>query len=319
MIANIMTIFYVLTVTDEIINSGTLQRGAAISRVDEDDGYQVYKYSNYLTSTFDSSDDIETAPFEEKKMYLITGKFSVSQDDSINVTIISNVHIPLDEEDIPVMKPTVNFVGKTMNYAQLTDVGYTLQIQVKPYLSKEQFNPFLVNLTHPVNGRFKNALTKAKKNSTIHTTGLFFLADKQLHCEILEFQFIAGKIESESTISVPWKSKTDTTPSSSKTKSTIERRINNIRQNLETKTPPSSPLANTPKKGRGGRKTSTTKISEISKSLLSQNQDIEMIDSENDNEEIEGIGENIVEEDNEKDDAPENIPTKPKRPKRARK
>ncbi|CAB4402236.1 unnamed protein product [Rhizophagus irregularis] len=284
-----MTIFYVLTVTDEIINSGTLQRGAAISRVDEDDGYQVYKYSNYLTSTFDSSDDIETAPFEEKKMYLITGKFSVSQDDSINVTIISNVHIPLDEEDIPVMKPTVNFVGKTMNYAQLTDVGYTLQIQVKPYLSKEQFNPFLVNLTHPVNGRFKNALTKAKKNSTIHTTGLFFLADKQLHCEILEFQFIA------------------------------ERRINNIRQNLETKTPPSSPLANTPKKGRGGRKTSTTKISEISKSLLSQNQDIEMIDSENDNEEIEGIGENIVEEDNEKDDAPENIPTKPKRPKRARK
>lgn len=44
-----------------------------------------------------------------------------------------------------------------MNYAQVTEVGYTIQIQVKPYLSKEQFNPFLVNLTHPQNGRFKNA------------------------------------------------------------------------------------------------------------------------------------------------------------------
>ena len=90
-------------------------------------------------------------------MYLISGKFSVLQDDSINVTIITATHIPLDKEDIPAMKPTVHLLGKMMNYAQLSEVGYTLQIQVKPYLSKEQFNPFLVNLTHPVNGRFKNA------------------------------------------------------------------------------------------------------------------------------------------------------------------
>ncbi|GBC09524.1 hypothetical protein RclHR1_08950002 [Rhizophagus clarus] len=293
MIANITTILYILNVSDEIINSGTLQKGTAISRVDGNDGFQIYKYSNYLTSAShansDSSNDIETTPFEEENMYLIMGKFSVSQDDSINVTIISNIHIPLDKDDIPIMKPTVNFVGKTMNYAQLTEVGYTLQIQVKPYLSKKQFNPFLINLTHPVSGRFKNALTKAKKNSTIHTTGLFFLADKQLYCEILEFQFI------------------------------MEQRINLIRQNLETKPSPSLPLANTSKQGHGGRKSSTTKISEISKSLLSQDQHIEVIDSDqeiNDNEEIEeieGIGENIEEDNN--DDAP----NKPKRPKRKRK
>jgi hypothetical protein len=207
MIANIMTILYVLTISNEIINSGTLQKGTAISQVDEDDGFQIYKYSNYLTSASsansDSSDDIETTPFEEKNMYLITGKFSVSQDGSVNVTIISNVHIALDKNDILVMKPTVNFIGKTMNYVQLTDVGYTLQIQVKPYLLKEQFNTFTVNLTHPVNGRFKNALTKAKKNLTVYTTGLFFLVDKQLHCEILEFQFITEKIELESTIFIP--------------------------------------------------------------------------------------------------------------------
>src|SRR5688572_8020448 len=110
-----------------------------------------------------------------------------------------------------------------------------LQIQVKPYLSKDQFNPFLVNLTHPPNGRFKNALTKAKKNSTIHTTGLFFFADNQLYCEILEFQFItASKTETENTVSVPWKVKNEphTESSSFTPKSSIERRIDLVRQSL---------------------------------------------------------------------------------------
>ena len=45
------------------------------------------------------------------------------------------------------MKPTVHLLGKTMDYAQLSEVGYTLQIQVKPYLSKDQVIPFVVNLT----------------------------------------------------------------------------------------------------------------------------------------------------------------------------
>lgn len=33
MIINIMTILYILTVFDEIINSGTLQKGTAISQI----------------------------------------------------------------------------------------------------------------------------------------------------------------------------------------------------------------------------------------------------------------------------------------------
>ena len=167
MIANITTILYILIVSDEIINNGTLQKGMAISWIDEDEGIQIYKYSNYLISTSqadsNSSDDVETTTFEKDNMYLVTGKFSVSPDDSISVMIITSILITLDKEDMPIMKPTVHFVGKIINYAQLTDIGYTLQIQVKPYLSKEQFNTFVVNLTHPVNGRFKNALTKLKK------------------------------------------------------------------------------------------------------------------------------------------------------------
>ena len=110
------------------------------------------------------------------------------------------VHLPLDKEDIPTMKPMINLLGKIMNYAQLSESGFTLQIQVKPYLSKDQFNSFLVNLTHPPNGRFKNALTKARKNSTVHATGVFFFAENQLFCEILEFQFVSAKVETDSTV-----------------------------------------------------------------------------------------------------------------------
>ena len=274
MIANITTILYIKKVSDEILSNGTLQKGTAVSRIDEDDhGLQLYKFSNFLSSAShadsDSSDDVEIAPLEKDNIYLITGKFSVSHN-SINVTIISSVPLVLNKEDMPIMKPTVQFVGKTMNYAQLMDIGYTLQLQVKPYLSKEQFNPFLVNLTHPVNGRFKNALVKAKKSSTVYSTGLLFLANKELYCEILEFQFVTGKIESENTISVPWKSKTDSSPSSSKTKSAVDRRIELIRQNLEIKSPPSSLSSATSKHPHKNLKTFSTKPSEISKSLLSQ-------------------------------------------------
>lgn len=307
MIANITTILYILSISEEIINSGTLQKGTAISRIDDDDGVQIYKFYNYLTSSSnadtDSDDDFETKPLEEENMYLISGKFSVTQDGSINVTIITNVHIPLDKEDIPMMKPTVHLLGKIMNYAQLSEAGYSLQMQVKPYLSKEQFNPFLVNLTHPPNGRFRNALTKAKKNSTVHATGLFFLADNQLYCEILEFQFVTAKTEMESSISVPWKVKTepDIGSSSSKPKAAIERRIDLVRQNLATK---SSSSADPPTGSRKNkRKSFNTKISEISKSL--QNQPVEIYDSDQEKvddgnvEIVEGEEETIEDEDDE--------------------
>jgi hypothetical protein len=289
MIANITTILYILSVSDESINSGTLQKGTAISRIDDNDGFQIYKYSNYLTSSddtdSDSNDNFEVIPFIEENMYLVSGKFSV-KDGSINVNITTNVHIPLDKEDIPTMKPTVHLLGRTMNYAQLSEMGYTLQIQVKPYLSKEQFNTFSINLTHPSNGRFKNAITKAKKNSTIYTTGLFFFADDQLYCEILEFQFVTAKAETESSISVPWKAKTNSHAGSSS--SAIKKRIDLIRQNLVTKAPPStSPSAtdttnSSIQNRKNKRKTTTTKISEIAKSL--QNQEIE--NNNNDQEKI---------------------------------
>jgi hypothetical protein len=280
MIANITAIMVILSVSDEIINNGTLQKGTAISRTDDDEGIQIYKYYNYLTSPTsntdsETNDNFEaTMSFEEEKMYLISGKFSITQDGVIYVSIITSVHLPLDKEDIPTMKPTISLLEKTMNYAQLSELGFTLQMQVKPYLSKDQFNSFLVNLTHPPNGRFKNALTKARKNSTVYTTGLFFFAENQLFCEILEFQFVSAKVETDSTVTVPWGSKmgSHVEASSTSPKSAIERRIASVKQGLATQPPSSTktPISNPKNK----RKMFTTKVSNISKSLLSRDQQI---------------------------------------------
>lgn len=281
MIANITIIMYILSVSDEIINNGTLQKGTAISRIDDGEGIQIYKYYNYLTSPnsteSEMNDNFEATTFEEENMYLISGKFSVTQDGMINVTIITSVHLPLDKEDIPTMKPTISLLGKTMNYAQLSELGFTLQIQVKPYLSKDQFTSFLVNLTHPPNGRFKNALTKARKNSTVHATGVFFFAENQLFCEILEFQFVSAKMETDNTVTVPWRSKTEShvEASSASPKSPIEQRIASVKQNLATQPP--SPTKTSMSNPRNKRKTFATKVSNISKSLLSRDQEIEIV------------------------------------------
>ncbi|GBC17655.2 hypothetical protein GLOIN_2v1476741 [Rhizophagus irregularis DAOM 181602=DAOM 197198] len=264
MIANITTIVYILSVTDETINNGVLQKGMAISRIDNEDAFQIYKFYNYMTlinnTDLDSDDGSEvTSPLKAENVYLITGKFSTTQDGSINVSITTNVQLLIDKEDIPIIKPTVHLLGKTLGHI---------------YISKDQFTPFTVNLTHPPNGRFKNALTKARKNSTVHTTGVFFFAKDQLYCEILEFQFVSAKIESDNSIVVPWKSKSDSRNEGS-SKSVIEQRISLIQQNSTTQ--PS--LSMTPTKNK--RKTNMTKIADISRSLLLQNQQSDEIhDSE---------------------------------------
>jgi hypothetical protein len=76
---------------------------------------------------------------------------------------------------------------------------------------------------------------------------------------------------------------------------------------LETKTP-TSPSATVSKKGHKRQESFATKISDISRSLLSQNEQVETHDSNeeiNDNDKIEDDDENI-EENGEKYDPPAN-------------
>lgn len=202
MIANITTIVHILSVTDETVNNGVLQKGTATSQIDNENTSQIYKFYNFMTLINDTvlnSDYASevTTPLEKDNIYLITGKFSTTRDGSINISITTNVHLLINQENIPIVKPTIHLLGKSLGTTELTESGYTLQIQINPCLSEYQFTPFTVNLIHPPNGRFKNALIKAEKNSTIQTTGVCFFANDQFYCEILEFHFISEKIESD--------------------------------------------------------------------------------------------------------------------------
>lgn len=303
MIANITTIMYILSVSDENTNSGILQKGTAISRINDEDGYLTYKFYCYLaiqdddtaSNTVGESEIVQ--PFKEENVYLITGKFSTTQDGSLYITITTNIFLSIDKEDIPISKPTVHLLGKTQAYAELSEVGYSLPVQVKPYLSKDHFYPFTVNFTHPPNGRFRNAFTKAKKNSTVYATGILFLVNNKLHCEVLEFQFVATtKSEMDNDITVPWKLKNDQSTekiSSKPTKSAIEQRIALIRQNSTTQS--SSSIINPESSSNRNKKRNKlpmSRIVDISKSFIDnksnnndqeENQEMEIEEIVNDN------------------------------------
>lgn len=115
-----------------------------------------------------------------------------------------------------------------------------------------------------------------------------------MYCEILEFQFVSAKIESDNSVVVPWKSKTDSRTEGS-SKSALEQRIALVQQDLAAQ-PPSSTNSLMPAKNK--RKTNMTKIADISKSLLLQNQQNDEIrDSE-----ISITNEEGIEDTEEKDD-----------------
>ncbi|CAB5188578.1 unnamed protein product [Rhizophagus irregularis] len=207
----------------------------AISRIDNEDAFQIYKFYNYMTlinnTDLDSDDGSEvTSSLKAENVYLITGKFLTTQDGSINVSITTNVQLLIDKEDIPIIKPIVHLLGKTLG-------------------------------------------------------------------------FVSAKIESDISIAVPWKSKSDSHNEGS-SKSVIEQRISLIQQNSPTQ--PSSSM--TPTKNK--RKTNMTKIADISRSLLLQNQQSDEIhDSEisiTNEENEERINENIEENEERNENIEEN-------------
>ena len=82
--------------------------------------------------------------------------------------------------------------------------------------------------------------------------------EKQLYCELLEFQFISTKIESDATINIPWE-KNNTLIGQTSGKSDIEQRIAQIRQEQPLQAPsPCNTLSSASKQ-------KSTKISDICK------------------------------------------------------
>ena len=103
MITSLSVIVYIVSVTDERYNEKNVQKGVAISRIDTEDGYQVYRFTAYANSKndlIDLDDNLHEVAqqLQQGGIYQISGKFTPAKDNSFNVTITTNIRLHIDEE-----------------------------------------------------------------------------------------------------------------------------------------------------------------------------------------------------------------------------
>lgn len=266
MIATLSAIVYVVSERQELISSSTkmIQRGQAISKLNDKD-FQIYHYTLFRPvddqSENEESDDEAVQLFEKDCVYLIHAKFSATNDGNLHVSITNNLLLDIYHENIPISKPLVHLLGRTDNHAGKSEFGYQVSLQVKPYLSSEQCGPFSVTLLHGLDGRLKKAFENTRKYSLVHATGILVVHESKLYCEILEYQFISSKSDSN-IITVPWK---QTNSNVSEGASKVEKQIAAAHK-LSSTAPPS---ATTSKRGRPSKgKGKATKIGDMALSLL---------------------------------------------------
>jgi len=108
MIATLTASMYIVSIADETYNNKTVQKGSAISRINAEDAYQLYKFTAYTSENNliegDNTSSEITQQLQENWVYQISGKFTPLKD---------------------------NFSSITTNHAQSM-----LYITSKPYLSK---------------------------------------------------------------------------------------------------------------------------------------------------------------------------------------
>ena len=130
-----------------------------------EDRYQIYMAPENDSNVNNTSCEVMQR-LEQNRIYQISGKFAPLKDNSLNIIITTSTRLQMDEDNAPISKPIAHLIGNTLNNAEITNAGYALLMQVKPYPSKDLFQPYTIILTHPINGRLKNGITKARK---IHT------------------------------------------------------------------------------------------------------------------------------------------------------
>jgi len=86
MITSLSVIVYIVSVTDERYNEKNVQKGVAISRIDTEDGYQVYRFTAYANSKNDliDLDDNLLNSYKQGGIYQLSGKFTPAKDNSLN-------------------------------------------------------------------------------------------------------------------------------------------------------------------------------------------------------------------------------------------
>jgi len=127
MIATLTAIMYIVSIADETYNNKTVQKGSAISRINAEDGYQLYKFTAYASENNliegDNTLSEITQQLQENWVYQISGKFTPLKDNSFNVIITTSIRLHIDEDYILISKPVAHLIGNTTNNADLSQTG----------------------------------------------------------------------------------------------------------------------------------------------------------------------------------------------------
>jgi len=132
--------------------------------------------------------------FDQDSVYFVTEKFTMLNNGLLELVVSSCKCLPIDK---PVCKPIVYLLGRVKDACKVTDSGYYMTMEVKPYLTADQRCSINTSFRRPS----KNTFTAAKKLSTIQCTAELFVIENKLYCNVIEMQFINPKSESSS---VPW-------------------------------------------------------------------------------------------------------------------
>ena len=104
MIATVCQMIYIVNVHNEYINEKTIQKGRAISKLDNSGNYQIFQYCQFLpknhsdtnTDNSDFEDNDESIhEIKQNKVYQITGKFSPLKDNVIDIVITTSKRLNL--------------------------------------------------------------------------------------------------------------------------------------------------------------------------------------------------------------------------------
>lgn len=268
MIATLSAVLYIVSETQEITANKILQKGQAISKIN-DDSYQIYHYTLFAPAPHADNPEIDSETleiFELQAVYLVHGKFGYHGDGTLDLSVTSNRRLPVAPHDMPVSNIFVHLLGRVENNPIRSEDGYQVALQVKPYLSKDQCGPVSITLLHSADGRLKNAIERTRKFSLVHTMGALVIHEKKLYCEILEYQFVSTKSDDNNNVVVPWKKGT-VDKSESSTKSAIQKRVAAVHQNIQQSPP--EPIEHETIKRKG--KQTQSRIVDIAANLVSKN------------------------------------------------
>jgi len=130
MIASLSQIVYIAFVKSEPINEKIVQKGKAISKLDNAGTFQTFQFCQYLpisdTNSDDSDFDDNGEKLKQDYVYHITEKFALVEDDIIDIIITTSKRLKLDADAISIGQPLVHLLGRIMQLPSINETGYTL-------------------------------------------------------------------------------------------------------------------------------------------------------------------------------------------------